>query len=202
MCHYILVGFDENQIGYTGVYYISPSEHKVKISRHVQVDESTMYSKEMDNPIAVASLIGSSIDPFKERETGENQNNIDEIMDVVEEFLNREILAASSIQLQAPNLVEEDYNDQDIPLDKYDDILDPDALSVDEQPGAAPEEEGIIPMQIESYEETPWPRRSTRNLFPKYTKEINLHRVFPTSDDDNDIANLDSAMNADAWPSN
>ena len=66
MCHYILVGFDENQIGYTGVYYISPSEHKVKISRHVQVDESTMYSKEMDNPIAVASLIGSSIDPFKD----------------------------------------------------------------------------------------------------------------------------------------
>ena len=69
-------------------------------------------------------------------------------------------------------------------------------MSVDEQPGAAPEKEGIIPKQIESYEETPWPRRSTRNLFPKYTKEINLHRVFPTSDDDNDIANLDSAMNA------
>ena len=108
MCHYILVGFDENQIVYTGVYYISPSEHKVKISRHVQVDESTMYSKEMDNPIAVASLIGSSIDPFKERETGENQNNIDEIMDVIEEFLNREILVASSIQLQAPNPVEQD----------------------------------------------------------------------------------------------
>ena len=61
----MLVGFDENQKGYR--VYI-PSEHKVIISRHVRIDESTMYSKEMDNPIAVASLIDSPIDPFKERE--------------------------------------------------------------------------------------------------------------------------------------
>jgi hypothetical protein len=52
----MLVGFDENQKGYR--VYI-PSEHKVIISRHVRIDESTMYSKEMDNPIAVASLIDS-----------------------------------------------------------------------------------------------------------------------------------------------
>lgn len=69
----------------------------------------------------------------------------------------------------------------------FNDVLAPDALPVDEQPCAAPEKESIIPMQIEPPERNTLSRRSTRNLFPKYTKKMKLHRGLPTSHDDDDI---------------
>jgi hypothetical protein len=67
----MLVGFDENQKGYR--VYI-PSERKVIISRNVRIDETVMYSKEMDNPSAMASLIDSPLDPFKYHETEQVSN--------------------------------------------------------------------------------------------------------------------------------
>ncbi len=67
----MLVGFDENQKGYR--IYI-PSERKVIISRNVRIDETVMYSKEMDNPTAVASLIDSPLDPFKHNEIEQVSN--------------------------------------------------------------------------------------------------------------------------------
>jgi len=57
----ILVGFDENQKGYR--VYI-PSERKVIVSCHVQIDETTMYSNQIDNPVA-SSEIDSTSDPFQ-----------------------------------------------------------------------------------------------------------------------------------------
>ena len=67
----MLVGFDENQKGY-GIYI--PSERKVIISRNVRIDETVMYSKEIDNPTAVASLIDSPLDPFKHNEIEQVSN--------------------------------------------------------------------------------------------------------------------------------
>lgn len=59
----MLVGLDENKKEYRTYIF---SERKVVISRHVLIDETVMYSKEMDNPTALASFIESPLDPFKD----------------------------------------------------------------------------------------------------------------------------------------
>lgn len=60
----MLVGFDEEKKGYR-VYV--PSEKRIIVSAHVQIDENTMYSCNMENPVA-SSLTDSLLDPFKERD--------------------------------------------------------------------------------------------------------------------------------------
>jgi hypothetical protein len=44
----MLVGFDEDKMGYR-VYV--PSEKRIIVSSHVQIDENTMYSYNMENPV-------------------------------------------------------------------------------------------------------------------------------------------------------
>jgi hypothetical protein len=65
----MLVGFDEDRKGYR-VYV--PSKKRIIVSAHVQIDENTMYSHNMENPVT-SSLIDSPLDPFKE--TDDNQDD-------------------------------------------------------------------------------------------------------------------------------
>ena len=66
----MLVGFDEDKMGYR-VYV--PSEKRIIVSSHVQIDENTMYSYNMENPV-VSSLIDSPLDPFKERNSDQDDD--------------------------------------------------------------------------------------------------------------------------------
>jgi hypothetical protein len=44
-----------------------PSEKRIIVSAHVQIDENTMYNYNIKNPVA-SSLNDSPLDPFKERD--------------------------------------------------------------------------------------------------------------------------------------